>query len=428
MANVLLICTKANLNVGTIAEHVQAISQHSGDFCLTIDHSELRDVRIEWFDCIVFHYSIVMCMEQFISKANRERLSKFNKLKVAFIQDEYRFIDATAKAINELGVTYCFTLVAEESIRKVYYHDFLKDVEFETTLTGYVPKEWIKLNAPEYNERKIDVSYRARKLVSWLGEHSLQKWQIAERFIKDIETFSINLLTDISIEEEDRVYGAQWREMLFNSKAVLGVESGSSVCDFDGEIERNTTAYLNDNPDASFEELSSKFFAKVDGLVTQKVISPRCFEAAAARTLMVLYPGFYNGILVPGRHYVELKKDHSNLHEVVDIIRDKDRATAIINNAYQEIALNEKYQQRYFAIRLGEVINEKTEKKLRKHAFSKLRKNIFMFEIRIWRLVRLIQRPFKNIWNMRNHWKQPLTVLKKIHKIVIKKIKSHQPK
>ena len=398
MPNVLLICSKANLNVGTIADHVEAISQNAGDYCLTIDHSELAFIRLGYFDCIVFHYSIVMCMEQFISKHNRMRLSKYNGLKVAFIQDEYRFIDATAKAINELGISYCFTLISGESIRKVYHHDFLKNVEFETTLTGYVPKDWVNLKAPEYNERKIDVSYRARKLISWLGEHSLQKWQIAERFNKDIETLSVDLIADISVEEEDRVYGDQWREMLFNSKAVLGVESGASVCDFDGKIERETVAYLHDNPDASFEELSSKFFEKVDGVITQKVISPRCFEAAAARTLMVLYPGFYNGVLVPSRHYVELKKDHSNINEVLEIIRDAEKATTIINTAYHEIALNEKYQQGYFATRLDKVIREKTKQKnIVNYSISMLKIKLFWIEFALKKILRLIYRTFMKV-------------------------------
>jgi hypothetical protein len=402
MPNVLLVCAKANLNIGTIAAHVKAISQKAGDYCLTIDHSELKDIRLGLFDCVVFHYSIVMCMEQFISKEQRERLSNFNGFKVAFIQDEYRFIDATAKALHELGISYCFTLVSSESISKVYHHDFLKDVEFETTLTGYVPEEWINLNSPDYDEREIDVSYRARKLISWLGEHSLQKWQIAERFIEDIEKCGVDLVTDISIEEKDRVYGDQWREMLFNSKAVLGVESGASVCDFSGEIERKTIAYLNDNPDASFEDLRNRFFANVDGVITQKVISPRCFEAAAARTLMVLYPGFYNGVLVPSRHYVELKNDHSNLPDVLETIRGADKAKVIINNAYYEIALNEKYQQGYFATRLDKVIREKAEHRsvssfvVKLHQVERASLKVFGLIYRVFRKVfGLIYRVFR---------------------------------
>ena len=54
------------------------------------------------------------------------------------------------------------------------------------------------------------------------------------------------------------------------------------------------------------------------------VISPRCFEAAALRTLMVMYEGEYAGILEAGRHYVELKRDHSNIDEVVSAIRSPD--------------------------------------------------------------------------------------------------------
>src|SRR5262249_53162455 len=77
--------------------------------------------------------------------------------------------------------------------------------------------------------------------------------------------------------------------------------------------------------------------------VVIQVISPRCFEAAALRTLMILYPGLYSGILEPWRHYVPLKRDHSNMDEVVAVVRDPIRAQKIIDAAYHEVALNPRY-------------------------------------------------------------------------------------
>lgn len=70
------------------------------------------------------------------------------------------------------------------------------------------------------------------------------------------------------------------------------------------------------------------------------VISSRCFEAAALRTLMVLYQGPYSGRLIPWRHYVPLAKDHSNIEEVVAFLRDPDRAQAMIDCAFREVALD----------------------------------------------------------------------------------------
>jgi hypothetical protein len=56
--------------------------------------------------------------------------------------------------------------------------------------------------------------------------------------------------------------------------------------------------------------------------------------------LMILYEGTYSGRLVPWRHYVPLKKDHSNMAEVVEVLRDEGRAQAIVDTAFSEVALN----------------------------------------------------------------------------------------
>ena len=55
---------------------------------------------------------------------------------------------------------------------------------------------------------------------------------------------------------------------------------------------------------------------------------------------MILYEGYYSGRLVPWRHYVPLKKDHSNMAEVVGVLRDVERAQTIVDTAFKEVALN----------------------------------------------------------------------------------------
>ena len=94
------------------------------------------------------------------------------------------------------------------------------------------------------------------------------------------------------------------------------------------------------NPGVDFQTLKELYFADRDGKITLNQISPRCFEAAALRTLLVMYEGDYSGRMQPWRHYVPLKKDHSNHEEVVALLKDPKRATEIIETAYQEVACN----------------------------------------------------------------------------------------
>jgi hypothetical protein len=89
-------------------------------------------------------------------------------------------------------------------------------------------------------------------------------------------------------------------------------------------------------------------------------ISPRCFEAAAMKTLMVLYPGEYSGRLMPFRHYIPLQKDHSNMQEVVEILHNPARAQSIIEAAYRECALARQNSHQALQDAVQMAIEEKT--------------------------------------------------------------------
>jgi len=73
---------------------------------------------------------------------------------------------------------------------------------------------------------------------------------------------------------------------------------------------------------------------------------------------MILYPGDYSGVLQPGRHYVELKPDHSNAGDVVATLRDPARAAAIIDKAYQEVAWSGKWSFKALAAHFDQVVDE----------------------------------------------------------------------
>ena len=242
----------------------------------------------------------------------------------------------------------------------------IRHVRRKTTLTGFVPEALLSLSVPEYADRPTDVGYRARRLFASLGAFAQEKWLIGERFKKTAEVYSLRC--DIEHEEGRRLYGKRWISFIMNCKAVLGTESCVSFIDFDGTVMPKVDAYEQQHPDESAADIQAKFLGKWDGKIVIRVISPRCFEAAALRTLMILYPGSYSGILVPWRHYVPLERDHSNMDEVVAVLRDPARAKAIIDNAYKEIALNPTYSFRTMV--------EEFDQDLDKHARAKANRSL----------------------------------------------------
>jgi len=318
------------------------------------------DVDLKIFDAVIFHYTLVISSENHISEKFARQISQFPGPKILFLQDEYRWVDRTSRAAKKLGVTVIYTVVNENIIRKIYRDDYFDNVRFEQTLTGFVPEHFIQLPVPDYRDRRIDIGYRARKLPAWCGSFARQKWQIGEGILQAADKY--NLKCDIAMSEVSRIYGDDWIKFLSNCKATLGTESGASFIDYTGQVFQDIEAYEATHPDASFEEIRDKFLEGRDGDIVINAISPRVFEAAALRTLMIMYPGTYSGVVEPGHHYVELKSDHSNMDEVVAILRDPVRAKKIIDNAYNEIACSPRWTHKRFVEECDQLLDEELNK------------------------------------------------------------------
>ena len=90
------------------------------------------------------------------------------------------------------------------------------------------------------------------------------------------------------------------------------------MLDREGKFKERTEAYLAEHPDASFDEVEAHCFPGEDGelaLLRDLAAPPRGLRHAHL-------PGARRGrvhrVLEPGRHYLELKRDLSNLDEVLE--------------------------------------------------------------------------------------------------------------
>lgn len=351
--NLLLLSDYREDGAQTVLDHIEAIRDFVGHrvFMLPMLGELPESLNLDRFDGIIIHYSLIISSDAYLSPRARQRIRDFSGLKAVFIQDEYRWVNRTCEALRYLKVHLLFTCVPESEIEKVYPHSTLPELVKVNVLTGYVPAALLVRPLMTYEQRPIDVGYRARRLSAYYGELAQEKWIIAERFQHDADYW--HLRCDISCEEQDRLYGDRWIQFVSSCKAMLGVESGASVFDFTGEIQRNVEAFERENRKAGFEEIRDRFFRDLDGLIKLNQISPRCFEAAALGTLMILYEGEYSGVLEPGRHYVPLRKDHSNVADVVAILQNKTEWLRITSAAYEEIACSSQWSYRAFGERIG---------------------------------------------------------------------------
>ena len=356
----------ANTQAATVTEYLDALlkySKHNVHEISMLHHFPAR-IDLDRFDVVISHYSLSIgpLLKHYFGEDLVRKLKQFKGLKAAFLQDEYREIKTYWKHINELGINVLFSCVPEGEIPKVYPAEKVPNLRVINVLTGYVPEALLKLEVVPVAKRPIDVGYRTRKMWYWLGALAYEKWFISEEFKRRAKAEPLGLNLDLSTREHERLYGDAWTNFVASCKTVIGVESGASIIDFDGQLERRVGQYVSEHPQATFEEVSELFLKEYEGSLRLHQISPRCFEAAALRTPMVLFEGEYSNVLEPGRHFVVLKKDFSNFEEVVEKIKDHEYLQKMADRTYQEVALNPRWSYREFIRVIDQAIDVEVDK------------------------------------------------------------------
>jgi hypothetical protein len=348
----LLYCDLPQLNnkAQTIIDHISSFEKYS-EFDVHTVSSRLGlpyDLNLFSFDLVVIHYSLTLTtssyyLESYIPLKDQRKLREYTGLKILFIQDEYRRVNHICDRINYMKIDVLFTCAPIEIARAIYERLSPKTKILET-LTGYAPDITDVPLLKPHKCREIDVFYRARKLPLWYGSLALDKHHIAEKFlINSPRTMNV----DISTFEEDRIYGEEWLKKLRNAKTTLGTESGASIIDYTGDIERDVAILKCYNPDLAFENLPKHIVSR-DKCLSIQVISPRIFEAIACKTTLILFPGSYSGILKKNRHYLELEKDFSNFDWLLEKLNNKSTTEKIAATAYEEIIESGLYSYKAF--------------------------------------------------------------------------------
>lgn len=354
--NILLIhfVKKNNLNKipKTVLHNLDSFKRYSKHKLTYINFDELPNTDLEDFDTIIMHY-----YSQIYTKFSSSIIKKFAKYKgtkIFFSQDDYDYIHLNRKKYLDCKIDILYTPANKPStIDFLYPPALFKNVKIYSYLTGYCEQDGIP---PEficsYEERDIDIFYRGNDVGLAYGNLGLEKYNIGIELINKLSNQNLNL--DISCKIIDQVYGDEYYQRMGKAKATLITESGSSII-FDcpnlmeQRIEiiqkfRGTLDTIN------IEELKKNFksFFEQEGKYILCVISPKAFEAIKCKTLIIGFEGEYSDILIPNKHYIPLKKDYSNLIEIIEKIKDKDFVTQMTECAYNDIILSGKYSYKSF--------------------------------------------------------------------------------
>lgn len=359
--NVLYLYNSTQTYTNTVFEHIVAFnkySKHSSFFCHQDQRSSFN-IDLHHFDAVVIHYSIRLPFNQ-VSQAATEALVQYSGLKVLFIQDEYDHTHRAWDWIKRLGIKLVFTVVPFENISRIYPPEKFPNVRFISNLTGYVPDELPFQAKPTLTStRKLIIGYRGRPLPAHYGQLGQEKIEVGQLVKQYCD--SKGILNDIAWTEKDRIYGPKWYEFMESCRAMLGSESGSNVFDWDGTLASQIQSFRKANKSATDKDVYKAVVEPLEKTGLMNQVSPRIFEAIMARTVLVLYEGSYSGVVVPGLHFIALKKDGSNLDEVFALLHDGEFVDEMAEKAYKDVIASGKYSYESFVEMVDEQLAQGVE-------------------------------------------------------------------
>jgi len=335
------------IHVKSVSDHLESFHQFSR-FDVSYASSLSKCVfDLDCFSAVMVHYTARVCHPGHLTSSWLHALQRYQGVKALFLQDEYENVHLTRRAIVDLGMDVVFTCVPIGELAKVYPETLSPSTRFVHVLTGYVPADVDEIpRVPPMQERSILIGYRGRNLGYWYGDLGQEKLEIGRRMKRECD--ERRLSCDIGWEESDRIYGDHWYRFLCGCRATLGTESGANLFDWDGTLRTAVQRDLLANPSASYEEIRARRFPGREGEVAMGQISPKFFEAIACRTALILFEGTYSGVLTPEKHFIPLRKDFSNVDDVLRKVQNAACLEKMTDQAYEEIVASGRYSYRTF--------------------------------------------------------------------------------
>ncbi|MCW5599814.1 MAG: hypothetical protein KIT59_12005 [Nitrosomonas sp.] len=293
-------------------------------------------------------------------KSNYDFVRQSDAIKIALPQDEYDCNELLDDWMCDWGVDVVVSVI--EKHRDVLYPRYSKVGKIVLGYTSYVDESLLRFDLKPWTERRVEIGYRAKKLPPYFGRLGETKWRIG--LAVEAAASGHGFVTDIVLGDQGTLLGQTWLDFINDSKFTLGANSGSSLLDPRGEIQRGIRAYFRKHPAASFEEIEEKFFKGLDGKYEFTAISPRILEAAALNSCQILVKGDYSGIVRPWEHYIPISADASDFDDVAAAMRDHDLVKRMIANCREAILESKELRYSVKAERLISFIVEGLDNKV----------------------------------------------------------------
>lgn len=337
----------------TVMDHIMSFKQYSKFDVTMVNIAEpnaTTKIRKLNYKSVVMHYTLFGLQYYAVPDEITYLIAQSNAITVCFFQDEYHNCPKRFRYIDEIRADIVYTLLEPQHFNETYYR-YTQAPVVRHTLAGYVSETLIRhmLTLEEEGLKKdIDVGYRGNELDISYGLGGREKHTIASDFALHTQQYALKL--DIETRADQRIYGDDWYRFIGRCKGMLGVEAGVSAFDLDDGIRIAVRETRLKRPDITDEEVHATIVAPYENNIPYRTISPRHFEAAALGTCQILFEGKYTGLLDPNIHYIPLKKDFSNIHEVIKKFQDDNCRQTIAENAKRDLVDSGRYSYREFVL------------------------------------------------------------------------------
>jgi spore maturation protein CgeB len=196
------------------------------------------------------------------------------------------------------------------------------------------------------DSRGIDIGFIGDRYHLSVGD--TERERLIEYFINEVDS---GLKKDIRIPRlagsGRRLVRQKYVNFLNSAKGTIAAESGTYYLDKTGQLQREIENYLKKYPGVSFKEISEQVIKNFHKpTVNGKAISSRHFEAVGTKTCQILLEGKYNDIFKPDMHYISLKKDFSNIKDVLQRFKDVTYRRQMVDSAYDYVMDSHTYGSR----------------------------------------------------------------------------------
>jgi hypothetical protein len=248
--------------------------------------------------------------------------------KIFFIGNEYKLMPEKMRFAEETGISLLVSQLLSPEVHALYRARLGCEV-VGIPNTGFDPG----LFAPRVPtpERVIDIGYRSFASPLYLGHD--ERRELADRV--RVAAARQGLSTDISLSPADRFDEAGWAGFLNRCRGQIGTEAGGDHFELTDETRQRVNEYLDAEPNATFIDVHSRFFAGRSADVSGRALSGRVVEAAATKTVQLLLEGEYGGLFLPDVHYIPVRKDYANVDEALERLRDDAACAEVAENAYE---------------------------------------------------------------------------------------------